>query len=227
MTHAFRSLSVTVLAALLTAHLASASAADALRSQASFCSDVQALIVATNVEASNVLHSKHRAFVLSKPSVKPLVTHQHEPEEGEPGASEGMISCKMKTADHLRAIYGPKAAGTDLGCDGVMRVIVDASLKRQDNGASKAATRIEILPEQYVDNGDAWLAPLKVLEQASDGVLHIRTRGLRNDWLDARYAKQREEIRGVRYCHLVAPWFLDRVLSGESMPNAASERPAD
>jgi hypothetical protein len=210
-----RLLMAPVLALLCAADATPASTPEALRSQASFCSEVQALIVATNVEATNTLHAQHRAFVLSKPSIKPIATHQHEPAEGEPGAAEGMISCKMKSADHIRTVHGPSAAGEDIGCDGVMRVIVEASLARQDGAASRNPAKIEILPEQQVDNGDAWLAPLKVIERASDGALRIRTRGLRKDWLDPRYAEHREEIRGVRYCHLVAPWFLDRVLSGE------------
>jgi len=57
-----------------------------------------------------------------------------------------------------------------------------------------------------------------MLSVAPDGTLHVRSKGMRNDWLDPRLATADPRVKGTRYCHLVAPEYLRRVLLGEVAP---------
>jgi hypothetical protein len=49
-----------------------------------------------------------------------------------------------------------------------------------------------------------------------DGVLHVRSKGFRVDWTDPQFAAMPGRFRGVQYCHLIAPEYLARLVSGQA-----------
>jgi hypothetical protein len=135
-----------------------------------------------------------------------------------------MVSCKMKTADHLVAEYGAGAAGADIGCSGVNRLTLGRVLEAMTPAERR---RLRIKPQQVVFEedfvtplGPVWLEPYPMARLGDDGRLRIQSRAMRNDWLDPRYATAPPQFRGTRYCHLIAPEHLARLLRGEVAPAA-------
>ncbi|NBU26367.1 MAG: hypothetical protein EBS39_12295 [Gammaproteobacteria bacterium] len=133
-----------------------------------------------------------------------------------------MVSCKMKTADHLVAEYGSGAAGADIGCSGINRLTLARVLASMTPAERK---RLRFQPADVVFDDDfvtvlgpLWLAPHDMARVGLDGKLRIQSRAMRNDWLDPRYAKAPPQFRGTRYCHFIAPERLGRLLRGEVAP---------
>ena len=202
---------------------------------AAFCRDAQRAIVTTALGSENEVITVLDAFVKSKPVVQPLQTRQFVwMEDGTTGAGIGtakparpkMVSCKMKTADHLVAEYGAGAAGADIGCSGVNRLTLERVLAAMTPAERR---RLRIKPQQVVFEedfvtplGPVWLEPYPMARRGDDGSLRIQSRAMRNDWLDPRYAAAPPQFRGTRYCHLIAPEHLARLLRGEVSPAAAA-----
>lgn len=194
-----------------------------------FCSDAQQLIASTALRASSVVHDDYQAFVLSKPKVRPLETEQFHWYEDAARVKLKMISCKMKTTDHLRAEYGGSAAGTEGLCAAVNQHSLAAaltSLRRARHGKLRydGGRRIVFDPEELTNLGPEWLKSHEIAWEDAQGVLHVQSRAMRNDWLDPRYLKAPPQFRGTRYCHLIAPDYLQRLLTGATpAPRARGE----
>lgn len=196
---------------------------------AEFCSAAQQLIAATTLRPGNVVHEDYQAFVLSKPRVRPLETEQFHWYEDAARTRLKMISCKMKTTDHLRAEYGDSAARTEGLCAAVNQHSLAAALtilRRTGNGRLRydGGRRIVFDPEELTNVGPEWLKSHEIAWEDTQGVLHVQSRAMRNDWLDPRYLKAPPQFRGTRYCHLIAPDYLQRLLTGTTpAPRARGE----
>jgi hypothetical protein len=194
-----------------------------------FCSAAQQLISSTALRASNVVHDDYQAFVLSKPKVRPLETEQFHWYEDAARMKLKMISCKMKTTDHLRAEYGDSAAGTEGLCAAVNQhslAVALASLKRNRHGKLRYDSGRQVVfdAEELTNLGPEWLKSHEIAWEDAQGLLHVQSRAMRNDWLDPRYLKAPPQFRGTRYCHLIAPDYLQRLLTGAtSAPRARGE----
>ena len=134
-----------------------------------------------------------------------------------------MVSCKMKTADHIRVEYGADQVGEDTSCAAVNERIVEGvrdSLSQAERKRLKfdGGRRILYDPDLVTTSGPVWLEPFAVLYVDPDGVLHARSKGMKNDWLDPKLANAEPRFKGTRYCHLVAPEYLRRVLLGDVTP---------
>ena len=70
-------------------------------SHSEFCSEVQRRLVDTALPITNVLEKDYETFKLSKPAVSPVRTHQYVARNERLDILQ--ISCKTKTADHLRS----------------------------------------------------------------------------------------------------------------------------
>lgn len=198
---------------------------------AAFCRDAQRAIVGSALASENEVITVLDAFVRSKPVARPLQTRQYlwmeDAAPGSPGSARPkMVSCKMKTADHLVAEHGADAAGADIGCSGVNRLTLRRVLAAMTPAERR---RLRFKPQQVVFDedfvttlGPVWLEPYPVARAGEDGRLHIQARAMRNDWLDPRYASAPAQFRGTRYCHLIAPEHLGRLLRGEVAPPAAT-----
>ena len=93
-------------------------------------------------------------------------------------------------------------------------------LKNSDNAQNIALA----LSQQ---RGDAQLMNLLLATQAdtgfysrmrfvgSDGALHLKSKAMRNDWLDPKLKDAPARFKGTRYCHLIAPSYLLGILRGD------------
>jgi hypothetical protein len=130
----------------------------------------------------------------------------------------------MKTADHIRTEYGDDRAGADESCALLNQRTLDAvlgSLTRAERRRARfggAAGRIVVDADLVVDNGGDWLEPFAIARLEPDGALHLQAKGMNKGWLDPRYANAEVQYRGVRYCHLVAPEYLRRLVLGDATP---------
>jgi hypothetical protein len=191
---------------------------------ADFCSEAQRIVANSRVPAVNTVFAEREAFIRSKASARPLETRQYAAPEAGPGSPPQMVSCKMKTADHIRTEFGADQAGADETCallnqrtlDAVLESLTRAERRRARFGG--AAGRIVVDADLVVDNGGDWLKPFAIARLEPDGALHLQAKGMNKGWLDPRYANAEVQYRGVRYCHLVAPEYLRRLVLGDATP---------
>jgi len=188
-----------------------------------FCAAGQALITGARVPAVNTVYTDYPAFVESKPAPRPLATRQYVWFEDAAPTQPRMVSCKMKTADHIRVEYGADQVGDDLSCAAVNEMTLQAvlgSLTRTERRRLKfdAGRNVVLEPDLVTTNGPVWLEPFAVLRVAPDGALHVKAKGMKNDWLDPKLAKAEPRFKGTRYCHFVAPEYLKRALLGDVTP---------
>ncbi|MFM7396375.1 MAG: hypothetical protein ACKO42_04590 [Gammaproteobacteria bacterium] len=193
-----------------------------------FCIEAQAAIVGSKIPARNDVHPDLAGFTKSKPVARPLVTTQYVwPESASPNATPMMVSCKMKTADHLVSEYGEGAAGADIGCSGVnaltlQRVLASMTPAERRRASFGGGKNVVMEPDIVTAMGPIWLEPYAMARVDESGRLHVQAKAMRNDWLDPRYLTAPPQFRGTRYCHLVAPEYLRRLLLGETKPINAS-----
>lgn len=190
-----------------------------------FCADVQHYMAGTTLPVVNAVHADYDAFVLSKAQVRPLRTEQYAWYENESRARVQMISCKMKTSDHLRTEYGTAQSTGEQTCSGynarTLARLLEA-LPADARAALKFDAGRDVIFEddEITPMGPVWLAPYPMARVDETGALRIKAKAMRNDWLDPRLAKTPERFRGTRYCHLVAPEYLARVLTGAAAVGA-------
>ncbi len=190
---------------------------------AQFCVAAQAAITGSKVPTLNAIYDDYQAFVESKPAPRPLTTRQLVWFEDDTRTRPKMISCKMKTADHIRIEYGSDQVGEDTSCAAVNALTLEsvrASLTRTERQRTKfdGGRRVVFDPDTVTTSGPLWLEPFAMTYIAADGALHVKSKGMKNDWLDPRLAKAEPRFKGTRYCHLVAPEYLRRVLLGDVVP---------
>lgn len=186
-----------------------------------FCVAAQQRISGTALRSENTLHTDFEAFVKSKPGVRPLRTEQFVWFEDDARTLPKMISCKMKTSDHIATEYGADQTTGEGQCADINRATLDgvlASMSAAERRRLRFArgTQVVFEPEMRTTDGPVWLAPFALTTIAADGALHIHSKAMRNDWLDPALARAPPQFKGTRYCHLIAPQYLARVLRGEA-----------
>jgi hypothetical protein len=185
-----------------------------------FCGEAQKIIAKTALPVETIVVPTKDEFGPSKATVRPLSTRQLLVYADDAPTRLVQISCKMKTADHIVAEYGPGTAGPEGLCadvnrntlEGVMRSLAASGQRQLKYGGGK---HVVFEPEQVTTNGFEWLAPYPIAWQGPEGKLHVMAKAQRNDWLDARYFNADPKFRGTRYCHLIAPDYLRQILLGE------------
>jgi len=173
-----------------------------------FCTEVQRVTAQTSVKSTLVVHKTSWDYRHSKPGIEPVEIHEYVTPDrnGRPK----MISCKVKAVDHLKAVYGPGAAGRQGTCEQVTRSIVAQARAAVGGGGSP----VIIEPEQRVWTGSSYLAPFTLLSKDANGALHVNTRYMRVDWEDWRWYVMPNRLRGHLYCHVIAPEYMSRLLRG-------------
>ena len=188
-----------------------------------FCTVAQQRIAGSSLRSENTLHTDYDAFVKSKPGVRPLRTEQYVWFEDDARTQPKMISCKMKTSDHIATEYGADQTSGEGQCADINRmtlerVLVSMSGAQQRRLRYARGTQVVFEPEVRTTDGPVWLAPFDLVTTGADGALHIHAKAMRNDWLDPELAKAPPQFKGTRYCHLIAPQYLARLLRGEVNP---------
>jgi hypothetical protein len=184
-----------------------------------FCLEAQRVIVRTDVRPTLVVHADFDEFVKSKASIEPLTIHQYVWYEDDDPARPVMVSCKLKSSDHLNEAFGPGTSAGNGLCQDMNRLTYNRVR------AALGAANVEALvfdPDEEVRNtenpgmtGPDWLKPYEMTWRDASGLLHLRSKGFRVDWTDPQFAAMPARFRGVQYCHLVAPEYLARLVTGK------------
>lgn len=186
---------------------------------ADFCVAVQKFMANTAVEGTNTVFTDMPSYRHSKPSPNPLLIYQVVTYAGKLPI---MVSCKLKTAAHLRATYGPEAAGAQRFCPAVTRELQAAAVRalRQGNDAAAAerATAFVLDEDEPYMTGRDYLAEFPLSYRGADGAVHIRSHGLfqnYDSWITAVLPRQ---VQGQSYCHLATVEYLTALARGEIEP---------
>lgn len=184
-----------------------------------FCVVAQQILASTQMAGKNTLFTDMPAYRHSKPMVDPLEIFQVVSYAGKMPV---MVSCKVKTAAHLRAAYGAKAAGKQLYCPDVtrqLRTLAVAELREanQPAAAAKAAAFVIDENEPYT-TGRSYLADFQLSYRSDDGAVHISSPGLYQDYDSWITWFLPENFQGQSYCHLATVNYLKALASGEMKP---------
>jgi hypothetical protein len=184
-----------------------------------FCQAVQKFMSNTTVESTNILFTDMPEYRHSKPMVNPLQTFQVVSYDG---ATPIMVSCKIKGAAHIRDAFGADAAGEQLFCPDVTRVLqaqAVAGLKLA--GLTDAAANAEAF---VLDNnepfmtGRDYLADFELSYVGDDGAVHIQSPGLFHDYDGWTTWVLPEKFEGQAYCHLATPAYISALAMGQMEP---------
>lgn len=184
-----------------------------------YCALAQKEIAASRVPARNVLMTDWQTFSRASPSVKPLETMQYVGYADAQRTRPRMISCKLHSSERIRAEYGATAAGEPSSCARLNRRTVDAVMasltdRQKKKMPFKGPVPVMLEPDLQASNEAEWLDAFTMVETDAGGTLRIRAKSL------AGTGKVRVSTRGTsnsqrQYCHLIAPDYLKRILTGE------------
>lgn len=184
-----------------------------------YCAIAQKEIAASRVPARNVLMTDWQAFSRASPSVKPLETMQYIGYADAQHSRPRMISCKLHSAERIRSAYGATAAGEPTSCARLNRRTVDAVMasltdRQKKKMPFKGPVPVMLEPDLQAANEAEWLDAFTMVETDAGGTLRIRAKSL------ASNGKVRVSTRGAtnnerQYCHLIAPDYLKRILTGD------------
>ena len=184
-----------------------------------FCVAAQQILASTKVVGKNTLFTDMPAYRQSKPLGDPLEIFQVV---GYAGKLPVRVSCKVKTAAHLRAAFGAKAAGKQLYCPDMTRLVraqAVAELQRasQPAAAAKAAAFVIDANEPYT-TGRSYLADFQLSYRGQDGAIHISSPGLYQDYDSWITGFLPEIFQGQSYCHLATVNYLKALATGAMQP---------
>jgi hypothetical protein len=182
-----------------------------------YCAIAQKEIAASRVPARNVLMTDYQTFSRASPSLKPLETMQFVGYADNQHSKPRMISCKLHSSERIRAAYGATAAGEPSSCARLNRRTLDAvmasmSERQKRKMPFKGPVPVMLEPDLQATSEAEWLEAFTMVETDVGGTLRIRAKSLANT------GKVRVGTRGNnerQYCHLIAPEYLKRILTGE------------
>jgi len=192
-----------------------------------YCAAAQKEVASARIPARNVVMSDYQAFARTQPSVKPLETLQFvgyaDPQRTKPR----MISCKLHSADRIRAAYGATAAGESATCARLNRRTLDAVMsglsdRQKKKMPFKGTIGVMLEPDEQASNEAQWLESFTMVQTDAGGTLRIRAKSLRASGNNVRVSSVNAATNdGRQYCHLIAPDYLKRILTGEvQLPKA-------
>jgi hypothetical protein len=190
-----------------------------------YCALAQKEIASARVPARNVLASDFQAFSRMTPQIQPLETLQFVQYSDPQKTRPRMISCKLHSAEKIRATYGATAAGESTTCarlnrrtlDAVMASLTDRQKKKMP---FKGTIPILLDPDDQAANEAQWLQSFTMVQTDAGGTLRLRAKSLRGEG-NQRVSNKANAAGGRQYCHLIAPDYLKRILLGEVQLPAA------
>ncbi|MBL8201562.1 MAG: hypothetical protein JNK40_11360 [Chromatiales bacterium] len=184
-----------------------------------YCMAAQQILASTTLTGSNTVFTDMPEYRHSKPSADPhriyqVVTYA--------GAMPIVVSCKTKTAAHLRAVYGPEAAGEQLFCPELAnraqrQAVAELADAGQPEAAARATAFVVDANEPY-STGQAYLEDFELSYRAADGTVHLNSPGLFQDydsWITRFLPWQ---VRGQAYCHVATVDYIKALATGEIEP---------
>jgi len=188
-----------------------------------YCAAAQKEIASSRVPARNVLVTDYQNFTRARPSVKPLETLQYVSFADSQHNRARMISCKLHSAERIRAEYGATAAGESSTCARLNRRTLDAVMlsltdRQKKKMPFKGTIGVLLDPDEQAENENHWLESFVMVKTDAGGTLRIRAKSLRGDGT-MRVSAKGSAAGGRQYCHLIAPDYLKRILLGEVQPS--------
>jgi hypothetical protein len=189
-----------------------------------YCAIAQKEIASARVPVSNAVVGEYQSFAGSTPTVRPLQTFQFVQYADQQRTKPRMISCKLHSAEKIRAAHGPTAAGESTTCarlnrrtlDAVMATLSDRQKKKMP---FKGSIPILLDPDEQATSESQWLEAFTMVQTDAGGTLRIRAKSLRGE--GTVRVSNKPVTGGRQYCHLIAPDYLKRVLLGEvQLPKA-------
>ncbi len=183
-----------------------------------FCVAVQKILANTEMQGNNTLFKDMPEYRHSKPSVEPLNIYQVVSYRGKLPI---MVSCKVKTAAHLRSAYGENAAGEQRWCADVTRLAkaqAIAELRAVNAAAAEKAASFVVDDIEPFTTGRSYLADFQPSYIGDDGLIHFRSPGLFQDydsWITFLLPKN---FQGQSYCHLPTVNYMKALAAGEMEP---------
>jgi len=189
-----------------------------------YCTQAQKEIATARVPSRNVLVTDFQAFAGITPSLQPLETVQFVQYADPQRTKARMISCKLHSAEKIRAAYGATAAGESATCARLNRRTLDAVMatlteKQKKRMPFKGSIPILLDPDETAANEAQWLESFTMVQTDAGGTLRVRAKSLRGD-VNQRVSNK-PATGGRQYCHLIAPDYLKRILLGEVQLPAA------
>ena len=191
-----------------------------------YCAVAQKEIATARVPAHNVVMTDYQAFSRATPAVKPLETMQFVGYADQQRTKPRMISCKLHSAEQIRAEYGATAAGESTTCARLNRRTLDAVMstmteRQKKKMPFKGTIAVLLDPDEQAANEAQWLESFTMVQTDAGGTLRIRAKSLRGDGTNLRVSSKAATTSGRQYCHLIAPDYLKRILTGEvQLPKA-------
>jgi hypothetical protein len=188
-----------------------------------YCAIAQKEIATARVPARNVQVADFQAFSRASPSVKPLETLQYVGYADPQRTKARMISCKLHSADRIRAEYGATAAGESSTCARLNRRTLDAVMlsltdRQKKKMPFKGTIGVLLDPDEQSASESQWLESFTMVQTDGGGTLRIRAKSLGGGNMRV---SSKGASNGRQYCHLIAPDYLKRILTGEvQLPKA-------
>jgi hypothetical protein len=189
-----------------------------------YCALAQKEIASARVPARNVLASDFQAFARMTPQIQPLETLQFVQYSDPQKTKPRMISCKLHSAEKIRAAYGATAAGESTTCARLNRRTLDAVMasmtdRQKKKMPFKGTIPILLDPDEQAANEAQWLESFTMVQTDAGGTLRLRAKSLRGE--TSQRVSNKANAGGKQYCHLIAPDYLKRILLGEVQLPAA------
>jgi len=184
-----------------------------------YCAIAQKEIATSRVPARNVVVTDFQAFSRASPQVKPLETLQYVGYADPQRTKARMVSCKLHSAERIRAEYGATAAGESTTCARLNRRTLDAVMlsltdRQKKKTPFKGTIGVLLDPDEQATSESQWLESFTMVQTDAGGTLRIRAKSLRSDG-SMRVSSKPNASKGRQYCHLIAPDYLKRILIGE------------
>lgn len=189
-----------------------------------YCSIAQKEIAGSRVPARNKLMTEYGTFSSASPSLQPLETLQFVQYADPQRTKPRMISCKLHSAEKIRAAYGATAAGESTTCARLNRRTLDAVMasmtdRQKKKMPFKGSIPILLDPDEQATSEAQWLESFTMVQTDAGGTLRVRAKSLRGD--GNMRVSNKNTAAGRQYCHLIAPDYLKRILLGEvQLPKA-------
>lgn len=183
-----------------------------------FCVAVQKILADTELEGTNTVFTDMPAYRASKPSPDPLMIYQVVTYAGQRPI---MVSCKVKTAAHLRATYGEDAAGEQRFCPDVTRLVraqAIAGLQADDPAAAARAAAFVIDENEPFITGQSYLTEFELSYVDDDGTVHFNSPGLFQNYDHWITWFLPDRFQGQSYCHIVSVDYIQALATGKMEP---------
>ena len=188
-------------------------------SSADFCVAVQHLLANTDINATNEVFDNMPDYRSSKPSPDPLMIYQVVTYDDKRAIA---VSCKVKTADHIRAVYGEDAAGEQLYCPSVTEALKAQAIaeleKENPPEVAERARGFDVDQNEPYMMGSNYLADFQLSYVGDDGAIHLNSPGLQTNWEDWLIWIMPNRLRGQTYCHLPTVSYIKALATGALEP---------